>query len=65
MRFHGLAGGYAHDYTDAQLRRWVRLAASAPAALAYFNNDAGGVAVRNAERFGELLERRLQRAAVP
>jgi uncharacterized protein YecE (DUF72 family) len=56
VRFHGLAGGYAHDYTDDELSPWVRFVAAAPAALVYFNNDAKGLAVKNAERFTELLD---------
>jgi uncharacterized protein YecE (DUF72 family) len=55
VRFHGLAGGYAHDYTDDELAPWARFVAAAPAALAYFNNDAMGMAVKNALRFTELV----------
>ena len=55
VRFHGLAGGYAHDYTDAELAPWARFVAAAPAALVYFNNDAMGMAVKNALRFTELV----------
>ena len=54
VRFHGLAGGYAHDYTDDELAPWARFVAAAPAALVYFNNDAMGMAVKNALRFTEL-----------
>jgi uncharacterized protein YecE (DUF72 family) len=56
VRFHGLAGGYAHDYTDDELAPWVQFVANAPAALAYFNNDAKGLAVKNAQRFTELMD---------
>ena len=55
VRFHGLAGGYAHDYTDDELAPWARFVAAAPAALVYFNNDAMGMAVKNALRFTELV----------
>jgi uncharacterized protein YecE (DUF72 family) len=54
VRFHGLAGGYAHDYTDEELAPWVRFVDAAPAALVYFNNDAKGLAVKNALRFTEV-----------
>jgi uncharacterized protein YecE (DUF72 family) len=56
VRFHGLAGGYAHDYTDAELAPWVQFVDAAPAALVYFNNDAMGLAVKNGRRFTELLD---------
>lgn len=58
VRFHGLAGGYAHDYTDDELAPWARFVANAPAALAYFNNDALGTAVKNAFRFTDLVAER-------
>jgi uncharacterized protein YecE (DUF72 family) len=58
VRFHGLAGGYAHDYRDEELAPWVRFVARAPAALVYFNNDGLGMAVKNALRFRELLPAR-------
>jgi uncharacterized protein YecE (DUF72 family) len=54
VRFHGLAGGYAHDYTDEELTPWVKFVDASPAALVYFNNDAHGYAVKNAVRFTEL-----------
>jgi uncharacterized protein YecE (DUF72 family) len=54
VRFHGLLGGYAHDYTDAELAPWATFVAAAPAALVYFNNDAYGLAAKNALRFSEL-----------
>jgi uncharacterized protein YecE (DUF72 family) len=56
VRFHGLAGGYAHDYTDDELTPWVQFVANAPAALVYFNNDAKGLAVKNARQFTELMD---------
>ena len=59
MRFHGLTG-YAHDYTDDELAPWARFVGTAPAALVYFNNDAMGMAVKNALRFTELVAARLE-----
>ena len=59
LRFHGLAGGWAHDYTDAELRPWAdRLRAAALdgcAAYAFFNNDTLALAPKNARRLVELL----------
>jgi uncharacterized protein YecE (DUF72 family) len=44
MRFHGLEGGAAHDYTRGELRPWASACAEATKAgldvFAYFNNDA-------------------------
>jgi uncharacterized protein YecE (DUF72 family) len=56
VRFHGLTGGYAHDYTDDELTPWARFVAATPAALVYFNNDARGLAVKNGRRFIELAQ---------
>jgi uncharacterized protein YecE (DUF72 family) len=56
VRFHGLTGGYAHDYTDEELAPWVDFVAASPAALVYFNNDARGLAVKNGLRFTELAQ---------
>lgn len=59
LRLHGLAGGWAHDYTDAELRPWAeRLRAAARAgseAYAFFNNDTLALAPKNARRLVELL----------
>jgi uncharacterized protein YecE (DUF72 family) len=63
VRFHGLAGGYAHDYTDDELAPWAQFVAASPAALVYFNNDARGLAVKNALRFTERLDEQSGRAA--
>ena len=44
IRFHGLQGGFAHDYTRAELRPWARhiqeQARAGRKVFAYFNNDA-------------------------
>ena len=52
VRFHGTAGKYRGSYSDAILRRWAQRVRTALAAgrdvYAYFNNDLGGTAVRNA-----------------
>lgn len=53
VRFHGLEGGTAHDYTRAELRPWAKhLKACAAAGIdcyAYFNNDTNTRAPSNAE----------------
>ncbi len=56
VRFHGLRAGYAYDYTDADLHPWVRWLREQHDGFAFFNNDVGGHAVKNACRLRELLE---------
>lgn len=60
LRFHGPGALFASSYTDAQLSEWAeRIRGWLGAGLdvyAYFNNDAGGCAVRNALRLRELAE---------
>jgi uncharacterized protein YecE (DUF72 family) len=56
VRFHGLRAGYAYDYTDADLRPWVRWLRKQQDGFAFFNNDVGGHAVKNACRLRELLD---------
>lgn len=62
LRFHGLEGGYAHRYTDAELQPWAELVAeslrSGYRVYAYFNNTAG-TAPYDAQRFQELVEKLL------
>ena len=52
IRFHGRSGAYAGEYTAAELDRhadWLaRQHASGLDVFAYFNNDVGGAAPRNA-----------------
>lgn len=59
LRFHGV--GYGGSYRRDQLRRWADWIAETAAAghdvFAYFNNDIGGHAVRNALTLKELLAR--------
>ncbi len=58
IRFHGLAGGYAHRYTDAELAPWVERTVDAlhrgQRVYAYFNNTAGSAPL-DAQRFQELV----------
>lgn len=59
LRFHGLAGGFAHDYSDAELAPWAaRLTTAARSgreAYAFFNNDTGARAPADAAQLIELL----------
>jgi len=59
VRFHGLGGGYAHDYTAEELRPWVRSLRGAHArgldGYVYFNNDARARAPKNARELVEAL----------
>jgi uncharacterized protein YecE (DUF72 family) len=58
LRFHEGAGQPWPRYGDQALARWAQRAAQAwPAAadvFAFFNNDQGGAAVRDAARFAEI-----------
>jgi uncharacterized protein YecE (DUF72 family) len=60
LRFHGLGDDdpYRWDYADAELAPWVDAVRAALAdgvdVFTYFNNDGGGHAVTNAERFRDL-----------
>jgi uncharacterized protein YecE (DUF72 family) len=53
-RFHGLSGGYAHDYTREQLAPWVTHLKGEDG-YAFFNNDAAGRAPENAVLLANLL----------
>jgi uncharacterized protein YecE (DUF72 family) len=59
VRFHGAAGRYRGGYPDSTLSAWSdRLsgwAAAGMACYAYFNNDVGGHAPRDAARLRELV----------
>ena len=58
FRFHGLTGGYRHDYSEAELREWAGVVRDTGAGetFAYFNNDYQAAAVRNALRLRDLLK---------
>lgn len=55
VRFHGLAAGYQYDYTDDDLRPWADHLRRQRAGFAFFNNDVGGHAVRNAAQLAALV----------
>ena len=53
VRFHGLEGGFAHDYTRAELEPWGKFcreqAEAGRTVFAYFNNDVNVRAPQNAK----------------
>jgi uncharacterized protein YecE (DUF72 family) len=57
FRFHGLTGGYRHDYSEDELRHWAEVikATGGTERFVYFNNDYQAFAVQNALRLAELL----------
>jgi len=58
-RFHGLQGGWEHDYTRDELGDWAdALRAADGEAVAFFNNDGGGCAPANAKLFTEMIGER-------
>lgn len=59
VRFHGTERLYGGGYSPEELAKWARvitqLGEGRRAVYAYFNNDIGGNAVRNALELGRLL----------
>jgi uncharacterized protein YecE (DUF72 family) len=55
VRFHGLRAGYAYDYRDEDLTPWADLLRHVGSGYAFFNNDARGHAVKNAEQLRRML----------
>jgi uncharacterized protein YecE (DUF72 family) len=61
VRFHGSAAApmYQGGYTEDELREWAEIIhawrGEGRAVFAYFNNDAHGWALRNADRLREIL----------
>jgi len=60
IRFHGLQGGAAHDYTRAELKPWAQhireQSNTGKHVYAYFNNDANVRAPANAKLLIELTK---------
>jgi len=60
IRFHGLQGGAAHDYTRNELSPWAQYineqAAEGKTVYVYFNNDANVRAPRNAKMLMEMTD---------
>ena len=58
IRFHGLNGGAAHDYTREELKPWAAHIRAqqklGKTVYAYFNNDANVRAPRNAKLLMEM-----------
>ncbi len=58
VRFHGASGKYSGAYAPEDLARWADwLVATRRPAFAYFNNDVGGHAPRDAKQLRELIEK--------
>jgi uncharacterized protein YecE (DUF72 family) len=59
VRFHGLEGGAAHDYTEKELRPWAEFlrdcARRGVTGFAYFNNDVNTRAPQNALMLMKML----------
>jgi uncharacterized protein YecE (DUF72 family) len=59
IRFHGTNRRYGGAYSDRELSRWAERLRTLPASVqtvyVYFNNDAGGNAIRNALSLREVL----------
>jgi uncharacterized protein YecE (DUF72 family) len=65
IRFHGLQGGAAHDYTPAELKPWAdhcrKCLSNGLGVYAYFNNDLNSRAPENARQFIRMVQRRKTR----
>jgi uncharacterized protein YecE (DUF72 family) len=59
VRFHGLEGGFAHDYTRAELEPWAKFCREESEAgrtvFAYFNNDVNVRAPQNAKMLIQMV----------
>jgi uncharacterized protein YecE (DUF72 family) len=66
IRFHGLAGGAAHDYIRSELKPWAdhicQQAKSGKKVFAYFNNDANERAPANAKLLMSMVKGEAQQA---
>jgi uncharacterized protein YecE (DUF72 family) len=64
IRFHGLSGGAAHDYTVAELKPWAEHILNHPdkTVFAYFNNDLNARAPHNARQLMEMVGPRAEKA---
>jgi uncharacterized protein YecE (DUF72 family) len=66
IRFHGLAGGAAHDYTRSELKPWAdhirQQGQSGKKVFAYFNNDANERAPENAKLLMSMIGEEAQQA---
>jgi uncharacterized protein YecE (DUF72 family) len=59
IRFHGLEGGFAHDYTRGELEPWAKFcreqAEAGRTVFAYFNNDVNVRAPQNAKMLMQMV----------
>jgi uncharacterized protein YecE (DUF72 family) len=59
IRFHGLEGGFAHDYRRDELKPWAKFcceeAEACRTVFAYFNNDVNVRAPQNARMLMEMV----------
>jgi uncharacterized protein YecE (DUF72 family) len=59
VRFHGLEGGFAHDYTRAELEPWAKFCREESEAgrtvFAYFNNDVNVREPQNAKMLIQMV----------
>jgi uncharacterized protein YecE (DUF72 family) len=59
IRFHGLKGGFAHDYTRAELEPWAKFcreqAKKGRTVFVYFNNDVNVRAPENAKALMKMV----------
>ncbi|UCC99994.1 MAG: DUF72 domain-containing protein [Phycisphaerales bacterium] len=60
VRFHGTTGRYAGNYPESQLHDWADWlkdqTKKVRAVYAYFNNDIGGHAIKNAKQLRDLFD---------
>jgi uncharacterized protein YecE (DUF72 family) len=58
IRFHGVSQWYRHDYSREELAAWAQKIKESEAkrVYAYFNNDRGGHAIKNAHMLRRMLE---------
>ena len=67
IRFHGLKGGFAHDYTREELAPWARFCSEQSregrTVYAYFNNDVNVRAPENARMLMEMSGSNVCRAS--
>jgi uncharacterized protein YecE (DUF72 family) len=60
LRLHGRPSLYSSNYTDKELENWavkIKKWAKVKDIYVYFNNDARGYAVKNAQKLKELIEK--------
>lgn len=64
IRFHGLSGGAAHNYTHRELKPWADFIEEHPhqTVFAYFNNDVNTRAPENARMLMEMVGKRAEEA---